>query len=74
MPYYRTCPECGCNLDPGEVCDCCREPPKVAEKVAHKKEPSGAADVGRPRGEQNSGNSPVRPHSTSEREALQDED
>ncbi len=20
--FYRTCPYCGCNLDPGEVCDC----------------------------------------------------
>ena len=19
---YKTCPECGANLDPGEVCDC----------------------------------------------------
>lgn len=22
MPYYRTCPCCGANLDPGERCDC----------------------------------------------------
>ncbi len=20
--YYRTCPDCGANLDPDEVCDC----------------------------------------------------
>jgi len=20
--YYRVCPRCGCNLDPGERCDC----------------------------------------------------
>lgn len=20
--YYKTCPDCGCNLDPGEPCDC----------------------------------------------------
>lgn len=20
--YYRVCPVCGCNLDPGEKCDC----------------------------------------------------
>lgn len=23
--YYRTCPECGSNLDPGERCDCNEE-------------------------------------------------
>lgn len=22
MPYYRTCPYCGANLDPSERCDC----------------------------------------------------
>lgn len=22
MCYYRTCPHCGANLDPGERCDC----------------------------------------------------
>lgn len=22
MAYYRTCPNCGCALDPGERCDC----------------------------------------------------
>jgi hypothetical protein len=22
MSYYRTCPDCGSNLDPGEICDC----------------------------------------------------
>lgn len=22
MSYYRTCPSCGANLDPGEICDC----------------------------------------------------
>lgn len=25
MAYYRTCPHCGCNLDPGEGCDCKNE-------------------------------------------------
>lgn len=25
MSYYRTCPVCGSNLDPGEICDECRE-------------------------------------------------
>lgn len=23
--YYRTCPECGANLDPGEICEDCRD-------------------------------------------------
>ena len=22
MAYFRTCPHCGSNLDPGEICDC----------------------------------------------------
>lgn len=22
MSYYRTCPDCGAHLDPGEICDC----------------------------------------------------
>ena len=25
MSYYRTCPGCGANLDPGEVCEDCRD-------------------------------------------------
>ena len=25
MKYYITCPDCGCNLDPGEICDCTKE-------------------------------------------------
>lgn len=32
MPYYRTCPRCGANLDPGERCSDCRA---EAEKDAH---------------------------------------
>ena len=23
--FYRTCPLCGCNLDPGEACSCAQE-------------------------------------------------
>ena len=26
MSYYRTCPKCGATLDPGEKCECEREP------------------------------------------------
>ena len=22
MSFYKTCPHCGANLDPGESCDC----------------------------------------------------
>lgn len=25
MAYYNVCPDCGCNLDPGEKCDCKKE-------------------------------------------------
>lgn len=25
MSYFHTCPGCGANLDPGEVCDCKRK-------------------------------------------------
>lgn len=25
MSYYRECPNCGLNLDPGERCDCSKE-------------------------------------------------
>lgn len=28
MAYYRVCPNCGGNLDPGEKCDCEREETK----------------------------------------------
>ncbi len=25
MGYYRECPDCGSNLDPGEKCECIKE-------------------------------------------------
>jgi len=28
---YKTCPECGSNLDPGERCDCRKEPEYILE-------------------------------------------
>lgn len=31
MAYYRTCPRCGANLDPDEVCEDCR----TTERDAH---------------------------------------
>lgn len=29
MAYYRTCPRCGANLDPGEKCDCGRKKERI---------------------------------------------
>lgn len=31
MAYYRICPRCGCNLDPGEPCDCEEEEKRERE-------------------------------------------
>ena len=31
--YYNECPFCGCNLDPGERCDCRDEKEKEKRKV-----------------------------------------
>lgn len=32
--YYHACPYCGCNIDPGERCDCQREAPEKRQKAA----------------------------------------
>lgn len=32
MPMYTTCPHCGSNLDPGEICDCRKEPEAITPK------------------------------------------
>ena len=32
--YYRACPNCGCNLDPGERCDCSEKNSQI-EKERH---------------------------------------
>lgn len=34
MAYYRTCPYCGANLDPGESCDCSDRIPGRLDTVA----------------------------------------
>lgn len=34
---YRTCPDCGCSLDPGESCDCCGKP--LVKEPDRRKEP-----------------------------------
>ncbi len=43
MAYYNTCPKCGCNLDPGEKCDCGGEEKKRQEFFSSKlrTEPGG---------------------------------
>ena len=33
MAFYRTCPDCGANLDPGEECDCRREKELERQKM-----------------------------------------
>lgn len=32
MAYYNSCPYCGSNLDPGEMCDCQQEARKSGER------------------------------------------
>ena len=31
--YYRTCPDCGCNLDPGEICDCKKDNTPICHEL-----------------------------------------
>lgn len=38
MAYYRTCPYCGSNNDPGEACDCRAETKKEAAPL-HRERP-----------------------------------
>lgn len=33
MAFYRPCPHCGANLDPGERCDCRMDEKKEADPV-----------------------------------------
>jgi len=40
MSYYRKCPECGANLDPGETCDCIFKKPS-SQHVEYEKSPHG---------------------------------
>lgn len=37
MSYFRTCPHCGANNDPGEPCDCQKEKKPVIVKIIKKK-------------------------------------
>ena len=34
--YYKECPFCGANLDPGEVCDCQEERSKTFGKSIYR--------------------------------------
>ena len=34
MSYFKACPHCGANLDPGEVCDC-RDKERAAQGAAN---------------------------------------
>ena len=38
---YRKCPQCGANLDPGEVCDCTKTLKQKVEARIGKEVPSG---------------------------------
>lgn len=42
MAYYRTCPYCGSNNDPGEICDCRAETKKEAAPL-HRERPRANA-------------------------------
>ncbi len=33
MAYYRTCPECGAHLDPGEACSDCEVSDETTREV-----------------------------------------
>lgn len=37
MAYYRVCSNCGCNIDPGEICDCRVEKRKEVAPLTRKR-------------------------------------
>lgn len=43
MAYYKTCPECGAALDPGEICDCKEKAAQDAANIQNGKSESEAA-------------------------------
>ena len=45
MSIYRTCPNCGANLDPGETCDCGLPAKSQTLTNLDKKTARGAADT-----------------------------
>lgn len=43
MSYYRMCPNCGANLDPGERCDCA--PPAKSQAFANLQKKAAASSA-----------------------------
>ena len=43
MSYYKTCPHCGANLDPGEQCDCLEVEARVLVEHPTEKEAAPSA-------------------------------
>jgi len=43
--YYRTCPYCGANLDPGEVCDCLTEKGRRIRHIRELVEPEKSGQM-----------------------------
>lgn len=45
MGYFRTCPRCGANLDPGELCDCvARKCPFPGHPAISRQKPTETAE------------------------------
>ena len=57
MAYYKTCPYCGCNNDPGEVCDCQTEekkrPPRCIGMTPGKRIPEAIIAMAAPKIKEN---------------------
>ena len=48
MAFYRVCPHCGANLDPGESCDCHLEQEEKERilSVMFRQGPDGQMEIG----------------------------
>lgn len=42
---YRICPSCGCNLDPGEICDCQRTKKEAAPLQRRRPQDQKTTDI-----------------------------
>lgn len=47
MSYFKICPHCGANLDPGEVCDC-KNKKKTAPSAANTEGRQGGTGLNGP--------------------------